>query len=406
MSNPSSSFCCQFEALLMNAVDQDLQIRRVATRRERDRFLRLPFSLYADDPAWVPPLLSLLRDRHSPRKNPYFRHAEVACFVAERGGKVVGRISAQVCQLVQKHHGQGTGHYGLFECENRLATARALFDVAEGWLKHRGMTRMLGPFDFSINDELGMLVEGFESRPFVMMGHHRDYYASLLDEVGLGKEMDLYAYHLDLSTEYTRRIERIVRRVSQDSRIVIRSVGRKDQDRELRYVLDIFKDAWSDNWGYVPLTDAEADHLISQLRPLLDRGQITMAEVDNETAGLIIALPNLNEFISDLKGRLLPTGWLRLLWRLRFASFDSVRVPLMGICSKYHDTRIGAFLALSMIDNCRAHFLRQGVTQCEMSWVLESNAAMRGILNAAGCRPYKRYRVYSKSLTSHASNAS
>ncbi len=382
----------------MNSVDRDLKIRRVTTRQDRDHFLSLPYSLYADDPAWVPPLFSLLRDRLPPRKNPYFRHAEVACFVAERGGRVVGRISTQVCQLVQKYHGQGTGHYGLFECENHSATALALFDEAEGWLKQRGMTRMLGPFDLSINDEVGMLVEGFQSRPFVMMGHHRDYYAALLNDAGFDKAIDLYAYLLDISIPYTGRIQRIVQRASQDARIAIRAVAKKDQDRELRQALELFKDGWSDNWGFVPPTDVEVEHLIRQLRPLLDRGLVTMAEVDDEVAGFMIALPNLNEFIADLNGRLFPTGWLRLLWRLRYAHFDSVRVPLMGIRKKYHDTRIGAYAALSMIDYCRANFLPQGVSRCEMSWILESNAAMKGILNAAGCEPYKRYRVYSKSF--------
>jgi len=384
--------------MLMNHVAQDLMVHRVETRRDRDRFLRLPGSLYAGDPAWIPPLSALLRARLSPKKNPYFRHADMACFLAERGGRVVGRISAQVCQLVQQHHGQGTGHYGLFECENRQSTARALFDVAERWLKDRGMVRMLGPFDLSINDELGMLVDGYESPPFVMMGHHQDYYPPLLEDVGLDKEIDLHAFHLDISKAYTDRIQRIVQRASRDERITIRPVARRDQDRELRHVLDVFKDAWADNWGYVPPTDAEVEHLIRQLRPLLDRGLVIMADVSGELAGFMIVLPNLNEFISDLGGRLLPTGWLRLLWRLRYARFDSIRVPLMGICSKFHDTRIGASVAISMIDRCRASFLRQGVTQCEMSWVLESNDAMRGILNAAGCHPYKCYRVFSKSL--------
>ena len=382
----------------MNLADQVLRVRRVETVRDRERFVQLPWSLYADDPAWVPPLIPLLRNRLSPKRNPYFRHAEVAYFVAERCGEVVGRISAQVCQLVQKHHGKGTGHYGMFECENRTATAHALFDAAQAWLKRQGMTCMLGPFDFSVNEELGMLVDGFKTPPFVMMGHHRDYYPALLDHVGLDKEIDLFAYYLDISRPYTDRIARIVRHASRDSRIKLQLIARSEREQGLRLALDVFNDGWSDNWGYIPPTDYEVDHLVAQLSRLIDRGLVMLAEVDGETAGCMIVLPNLNEFIGDLNGRLLPMGWLKLLWRLRFMPFQSVRVPLMGIRKRYQNARVGASVALSMIDQCRAECVTRGVKDCEMSWILESNAPMRGILDSAGCEPYKRYRIFKKLL--------
>ncbi len=385
-------------SLPVKIADRELNVRQVKTLRDRQRFIEVPWSLYSDDPHWVPPLRSLLRDRLSARKNPYYRHAEVACFLAEDCGQVVGRISAQVCQLVQTHQGEGTGHYGMFECENRPATAKALFDAAEGWLQRKGMTRMLGPFDLSINDEVGMLVDGFDHPPFLMMGHHQEYYADMLEVLGLRKEIDLYAYRLDITSPYASRIERIVGRASEHSPFVIQSIERKDHEQALRQVLDIFRDGWFDNWGYVPPTGAEVDHLINQMRPLLDRGLVILAEVDGETAGFMIVLPNLNEFIADLNGRLLPTGWIRLLWRLRHAPFQSIRVPLMGIRKRYQNTRAGAIMALSMIDQCRSRFLPQGVTDCEMSWILESNAAMRGILRAAQCEPYKCYRIFSKTL--------
>jgi hypothetical protein len=358
----------------------------------------LPWSLYKGDPAWVPPLKLQIRDRLSPSSNPYFEHARVAAFLAERDGKVVGRITAQVCQLAQRFHGNGTGHFGFFECENNLATAEALVRAAEQWLRDQSMTRMLGPFDLSINDELGMLVDGFEHPPYVMMGHHHPYYGDLMSKLGLEKAMDLQAYMLDISQPYTARIGRIVERVSKDDRIALRPLNKKNYRSELRQVLEMFKDSWSDNWGYVPPTDAEADHLISEMRPLLSRGSVMLAEYEGELAGFMIVLPNLNEFIGDLNGRLFPTGWIRLLWRLRFAPFCSVRVPLMGILKKHQNTRIGASIALSMIDQCRSRFVPQGVTNCEMSWILESNAPMRSILDAAGCEAYKRYRIYSKAI--------
>lgn len=379
-----------------------ITVRQVASVRDRERFLRVPWSLYGDDPAWVPPLLALARDRISPQKNPYFQHADVAFFLAERSGKVVGRISAQVCKLAQRYHGEGTGHFGLFECENVTDTARALFDAAEHWLKGKGMSRILGPFDLSINDEVGMLVDGFDHPPYVLMGHHRPYYRPLLEGLGLRKEVDMYAYYLDISRDYTDRIQRIVQRASRDSRITISPIGKRELDRELRLVLDIFKESWADNWGYIPPTDDEVDHLIRQIRRLLDRGLMIMADVDGERAGFMIVLPNLNEFIGDLNGELFPIGWMKLLWRLRFAPFQSVRVPLMGIRKKHQSTRIGASISLSMIDQCRAMLMPLGVTQCEMSWVLESNAPMKSILDAAGCAPYKCYRVFVKSFQSGA----
>jgi hypothetical protein len=378
-----------------------LMVRQVMSRRDRERFLRLPWSLYGADRGWVPPILMQLRERLSPRRNPYFRHADVACFIAERSGTVVGRISAQVCELVQRFQGAGTGHFGLFECENVPDTARALFSAAETWLAANGMSRVLGPFDLSINDEVGMLVDGFEHPPFVLMGHHQPYYRPLLETIGLQKEIDLHAYFLDISQRYTDRIERIVRRASRDTSITIQAIEKKDFDRELRIVLDIFRESWADNWGYVPPTDDEVEHLIRQIRPLLDRGSMVVADVNGERAGFMIVLPNLNEFIADLDGKLLPLGWLRLLWRLRFAKFQSVRVPLMGIRKKHQNTRLGASIALAMIDRCRTRFLPQGVERCEMSWVLESNAPMRGILDAAGCEPYKRYRIFSKEVTAN-----
>ena len=207
--------------------------------------------MYADDPHWVPPLLSPLRDRLNSRRNPYFEHADVACFLADRGGEPVGRISAQVCQLAQQFHGRGTGHFGFFECEDSQATADVLFAAAQDWLKRRRITRMLGPFDLSINDEVGLLVEGFDRPPSVLMGHHRPYYRTLMEGAGLQKEMDVYAYYLDITRPYTDRIQRIVQRASRDQRIVVRPIDKRNFGRELRHVLEVFKEGWADNWGFV-----------------------------------------------------------------------------------------------------------------------------------------------------------
>ena len=351
---------------MVAVLDPELKVRRVESRRDRERFLKLPWSLYATNPAWVPPLLALQRDRLSPRANPYFRHADVALFLAERSGRVVGRISAQVCQLVQQHHGHGIGHFGMCACADNAVTAEALFDAASDWLRTRGMTRVMGPFDLSINDETGMLVEGFDDPPYVMMGHHHSYYSALLEDVGFVKEMDVFAYRGDVSKPYDLRLDRLVQRATGDGRIKLRQISRKNRSQELRRVLEVFKDGWSENWGYVPPTEAEVDRLVRHLRRLLDRGIVTIADVDGEDAGFMVVLPNLNEVITDLNGRLFPFGWLKLLWRLRFAQFDSLRIPLMGIRKQHQGTRVGASVAISMIDSCRKTLLRQGAQRCEM----------------------------------------
>jgi len=375
-----------------------LRIRQVEGHRDRERFLHVPWSLYANDPAWVPPLLTQLRERLSRRRNPYFEHADAAYFLAERDGRAVGRVSAQVCDLVQKYQGPGTGHFGMFECEDSQETANALFAAGEGWLRERKMKRILGPVDFSINDEIGMLVDGFDRAPCVMMGHHLPYYLPLMEQAGFDKEIDLFAYFKDVTKPFSSRIEKIMRWASSGISMNIRIVAKKDYDRELRLVLDLFREAWSDNWGYVPPTVAEVDHLIDQMRLVLDRGAVIVADIDGELSGFIVVLPDVNEFLRDLNGRLLPLGWLRLLMRLKFSQCDTVRVPLMGIRKRFQRTRAGAALALALIKACRDEFLPRGVTHCEMSWILENNSPMRGILETAGCERDKVYRVFSKDL--------
>ncbi|MGI9473653.1 MAG: hypothetical protein ACR2NZ_19070 [Rubripirellula sp.] len=375
-----------------------LVVQPVESRRDRKRFLRLPWSLYAEDSAWVPPLLVQLRARLSRSRNPYFSHAEAAFFLATRNGKPVGRISAQVCQLAQQYQEQGLGHYGLFECEDNKETARALFAAAGDWLREKGMHRMMGPFDLSINDEVGMLVEGFERPPCVMMGHHLEYYQNLVRSSGFEKEMDLYAYYQSVDEPYSERIERILRRAVESHDLQIRSLEKSNFDEEMRRVLSLFKDAWSENWGYVPPTQAEVDHLIAQIRVILDRGSVLLTEVEGELAGFMVVLPNVNEFLQDLDGKLFPIAWAKLLWRMKREKFKNVRVPLMGVRKQYQRSRIGAAIALSMIDVCRNRFLPLGVTHCEMSWILETNSPMRGILESAGCQSDKTYRVFVKTL--------
>ncbi len=373
-----------------------LAVRKIESRQDIEKFIRVPWSLYADDPQWIPPLLAELRDRLRPGKNPYFEHAEAVYFVAERNGKTVGRISAQVCELVQEFQGRGTGHFGMFECEDSQETAGGLFRAAEEWLKLQGMTRVMGPFNLSINDEMGLLVDGFHRPPFVFMGHHRPYYESLVCASGLQKEKDVYAYYGDITAPYPDRVQRILRLAKRDKSIRVRPVNKRHVGRELDVMLQVFNEAWANNWGYVPYTQAEVEHLVQIVKRLIGAESVLLTEVKGEVAGFTIMLPNLNELVRDLDGKLFPAGWLRLLWRMKFARCSSVRVPLLGLRERYQKSHTGAVIAFLMIDRCRQSSLPKGVTHCEMSWILEDNLPMRGILEALGATRDKTYRVYSK----------
>jgi len=380
------------------SIISDTITRRVANRRDRRAFLRMPWSIYQDDPHWVPPLLAEVRTRLNPRKNPYFEHAEAAMFLAEREGKIVGRISAQICQLAQVHQGAGTGHFGFFECEDRVETATALFDIAAKWLADAGMDRMVGPFNLSINEEAGLLIDGFHRPPYIFMSHNPAYYDALFVACGMAKETDVYAYHLDISKPYPQRLERILKAAKRNTQINLRNVDRQNLEAELGLLLELFNDSWSENWGHIPMTQGEVNDLAMLIRRLFSTDAVVLAEIDGKVVGFIVVIPNLNEFTADLNGKLFPWGWLRMLYRIKRTPCGSVRVPLMGVSREYQSTRTGAAIALTMIDRCRTASINNGATLCEMSWILESNRSMRSILDASGSTLDKTYRLYSRCI--------
>ena len=375
-----------------------LVVRRIDSSRDIDSFIRFPAELYGHDPHWVAPLHAEIRARLSPQRNPYFQHARAAMFLAVRDGKAVGRITAQCCELAQKHQRPGDGHFGFYECEASQETSSALFSAASQWLQEQGMKRMTGPFSLSIHEEVGLLVDGFHRPPFVFMGHNLPRYEQDFLASGFAKEIDLFAYYLDISKPYTERINRILRLTNRDSKIKLRNVNKRRIGQEIGLLLEIFNEAWEDNWGHVPMTDGEVGELAKLVKRLFTTDAIVLAEIDGLVVGFIVVIPNLNEITRDLQGRLLPFGWLKLLYRIQFTPTGSVRVPLMGIRKQFQNTRTGAAIAFSMIDRCRQACLAKGVTHCEMSWILESNTAMRGILEASGSQLDKTYRIYSKTL--------
>jgi hypothetical protein len=372
---------------------EPLRVVPVAGRRLLRSFIELPRSLYADDPCWVSPLIAERKWHLSP-KNPYFEHAEFQAWIAYRGERMVGRISAQVDQLHLERYQDSTGFFGLLEAEDNAETFQALFCAAEGWLRQRRMQRIRGPFSLSINDECGLLVEGFDSPPPIMLGHAHPYYGLRVEEQGYAKVQDLLAYRVDPAAPPPRRLDVLTKRAA--GRIVVRPMRRDHFNEDLEIIKDIFEDAWSENWGFVPFTSKEFAELGKNLKLLVDSESVRIAEVDGSPAAMIVLFPNINEIIKDLNGRILPFGWLKLLWRLKVTGVKSARVPLLGVRRCYQGSRLGATLALMVISPLHERAREQGIKEVDMSWILEENQGMCKIIESIGGLPYKRYRIYQK----------
>ncbi len=372
-----------------------LHIVKVEKRETLNEFIRLLWPLYKNDPAWVPPLI-LDRRMHLAPSNPYFEHATYSSWIAYRDGRAVGRISAQVDQLHLEHHQDATGFFGMLEAEDNSETFQALLATAENWLREKGMRRVAGPFNLSINQELGLLVEGFETPPAVMMGHALPYYAQRIEENGYRKEKDLLAYIIDANFKHPRAMQAILARTK--NRIKTRSLRKSDFKGELEIIRDLFNDAWSQNWRFSPFTDQEFQHLGKDLKMLVAEDLISIASVDGEPAAFMVVLPNINEIIRDLNGRLLPFGWLKLLWRLKVKYPQTARIPLMGVRCRFHDSMLGAALAFSVIVALQPPAIKHGIKELELSWILEDNKGMRNIIETISGRVYKTYRIYNKEL--------
>ncbi|MGH6914094.1 MAG: N-acetyltransferase, partial [Geminicoccales bacterium] len=377
---------------------RSLRIQPVADRRALKQFLLMPAPLYASDARWVPPLTFERLEHLNPKKNPYFEHAEVAYWLAFRGERPVGRISAQVDRLHLERYADATGHFGFLEAEDDPEVFAGLFETAEAWLRSRGMRRATGPFTLSINDETGLLVEGFETPPYLMMGHAPRYYGARVEAEGYRKARDLIAYAFDVVAPPPPRARRMLERLGKGDGLGFRPIEMRRFDEELQTIVDIFNDAWSDNWSFVPMTPAEVRHMGKSLKPIVRAEYAWIGEADGAPAAMTVTLPNVNEAIADLGGRLLPLGWAKLLWRLKVQGTRSARMPLMGVRKQYQGTPRGAALALGVIEAVRSWHAAHGAREAELSWVLEDNRPTRDIIELVGGRPYKTYRVYEKAL--------
>jgi hypothetical protein len=379
-------------------MSQPVLIRPVVTRRDRKQFVDFAWDVYRDDPAWVPPLKDEVHGLLDPKKNPWFGHARAQLWLVERGARIVGRISAQVDDLVLEHMGAGTGQWGMFEALDGDAAA-SLIATAEDWLRTQGMTCALGPISLSIWDEPGLEIEGFAEPPTAMMGHHRPEYAAWIETAGYTKAKDLVTYALDITSWEDPLIDRLIAMGERNPRIRIRQVDKSRFDEEARLILNLLNDAWSANWGYVPLTEAEIAYAGKKLKPIIFEELVRVAEIDGEPVAFMLTIPDINELTRDLNGELFPFNFIKLLWRLRKPRTRRLRVPLMGVAKKLHNTRLASQLAFMMIEFTRRDAVAKfGATHGEFGWILEDNKGMLSIAQLPGAVINHRYRIYEKQL--------
>jgi hypothetical protein len=381
----------------------DLIIRPVETKRDRKTFVDVPFRIYAGDPNWVPPLKTEALGMLTPAKNGWYSHAKAQLFLAEESGRVVGRISAHIDTLAlempaEQGFGPGAGQWGLMEAE-REDVFRALLDRAEDWLQSQGMTRALGPISQSIWEEPGLLIDGFDHPPTIMMGHARREYRGWIEAAGYEPVKQLLTYDLNITHQFPPLVQRIISSGEKNPRIRIRQVDKSRFEDEAAIILRILNDAWSDNWGFVPLTPPEIRDVGVKLKPIVFNDLIRIAELDGEPVAFMITLPDLNEAIAPLNGSLLPFGWAKLLLWLHAPKVRTMRVPLMGVVKRLQASRMASQLAFMMIEYIRrASVEHYGASRGEIGWILEDNQGMRSIAETIQCRIDKVYQIYERTL--------
>ncbi len=381
----------------------ELIVAPVSNKDDFKAFIDLAYRLNRSDPNWVPPLRSEVVELLTPGKNPFHEHATMQLFLARRGDAVVGRISAHYDHLAltqppAQGMGAGTGNWGLFEADDEAA-ARALIAAAEHWLRGQGMTRVLAPMSLSVWEEPGLLTKGHDHPATVMMGHHNAAYQAWIEGDGYTLAKKLATYEVDIRKPFPALIQRIVQSGERNSRIHIRQVEVKHFDREARRIIDILNDAWSNNWGFVPFTDTEIAYAGKKMKPLVHEDLIMIAEYDGRPVAFMLTLPDLNEVILKIGGKLLPFGWIKLLWWLRKPRGRTIRVPLMGVLREYQSTRLASQLAFMMIEAIRQNAVKQyGYTRGEIGWILEDNQGMVAIANAIDSNLNREYSLYEKPL--------
>ena len=374
----------------------DLSIRPVRTRRERNRFIEVPYRLRRDDPQWVPPLRFERRQFLDPDKNPWFEHAEAQLFVAERGGEDVGRVSAHIDHRWDEFQGGSDGMFGFFETADDPEVFAALIGAAGDWLRERGRERMLGPMDFTLNDECGILIEGYDEPSMILEPWHPPHYRDQIEGLGFAKLMDLLMWELWLhalkaGTELHPLIHAAAQK-SRDEGVVLRSMRKRDMAAEVARFMEVYNEAWGDNWGFVPITEAEVEFQAKNLKPVLDENWAMIAEKDGEVVGAALTLPDVEQALGRMNGRVLPFGWWHFLRRRSY--IDRLRVFALGVKHDYQHLGVAAALNERHVQTAAAHGPRGG----HMGWILETNEPMNRAMEGMGGKVVKKYRLYERAL--------
>ena len=379
-----------------NQVAKKIEISEVTDKKALKKFIRVPWAIYKNDPNWIPPLLMERKEALS-SKHPFFKHAKWKAWVAFQDDKPVGRISAQIDDLHQQRYNNKTGFFGLIEAPEDDAVFSALFETAENWLHDQGMQQIIGPFNLGINQEIGILTDGFDTPPCVMTSHSQRYYGASIERCGYQPAQELLAYELDIHSYTTPSTKQeLIDRTA--GRINVRQLNRKTMEADFEAMRDVFNDAWQDNWNFVPFTREEFAAVGKEMLTVVPPEFLQIAELDGEPAAFIAMLPDINMAIADLNGRLLPFGWAKLLWRLKVRFPKRCRIALMGVRKKYQNTIFGPAMAFMVVDSVLGPGLTRGGNRVELSWILEQNKPTRNMIEKFGGKITKRYHMYSKGL--------
>ena len=368
--------------------DDSLNILSIQNKKDWIDFVKFPYRLYKNNPCWVPPILMDYKVLLNPDKHPFYRHADVQFFLARKGKKTVGRIAAIVDHSHNKIHEEKTGMFGFFECIDDHSIAKALLSAAQSWLKDRGMKRFRGPLNPSQNEECGLLMDAYDKPPVLLMPYNPPYYVQLLEQFGLKKAMDLWAYYIDSENPPPAKLVRVTESLRKKTKVIVRPVSMKDFKNEAEKVWYIYNHAWIKNWGFVPMTKPEFDHLAKNLKSAIIPDLALMAELDGKPVGFSLTLPDLNQALIHTNGRLFPAGLLKILWYSR--KIDMVRIIIMGVLPEYRNLGIDSLFYIDTWRNAVARNMGRG----EMSWILENNTMMNRAAKMLGAHVYKTYRMY------------
>jgi hypothetical protein len=375
-----------------------VDVRQVEMGGNLKEFLDVVETIYAGDANYIRPLDQDLKDRLNPKKNPFFEHADGVLFTAHKGNRCVGRISASIDREHLDRHKDETGFWGFLDTVDDPEVAKALLGRAEAWLRDKGMKRSQGPMSLSINEEIGCLIEGFDTPPVLMMPHHRPYQSGLIEKAGYEKLKDVFAWKYTVG-QLNPRTKKAHEEIKAMPEVTSRPVSLKDVERDTNIVLDVFNDAWSDNWGFVPLTRAEMRKTAADFKLILAPEITRIAFIDGEPAAVAVTLPNVNDMIKDLNGKLFPLGLPKLLYRLKVEGPRSARLIILGIRKKYRHVRKYAGLSLYLFGELNEGGKKIGIQWGELGWTLEENAPVNTAIKLMGAKLYKKYRIYARPLT-------